>query len=173
MPNPLRYISNYPTQIQQQVQNLIDQQKLADWLRSRHPYCHDIRNEKQLYEFTLEIKNRYMRKSAPLSKVLWDNKLHLIKNALGTHTQISRAHGGKLKAKNEIRIASLFRNAPEAFLRMIVVHELAHFKEKEHNKAFYQLCQHMEPDYHQLELETRLYLIQLESDGDIYAQKNT
>lgn len=44
---------------------------------------------------------------------------------------------------------------------MIVVHELAHLKEKEHNKAFYQLCCHMEPHYHQLEFDTRLWLTQL------------
>ena len=49
----------------------------------------------------------------------------------------------------------------EPFLRMIVVHELAHLKEKEHNKAFYQLCCHMEPQYHQLEFDTRLWLTQL------------
>ncbi|STJ15803.1 metal dependent hydrolase [Escherichia coli] len=47
--------------------------------------------------------------------------------------------GGKLKAKAEIRVATVFRNAPEPFLRMIVVHELAHLKEKEHNKAFYKV----------------------------------
>ena len=32
----------------------------------------------------------------------------------------------KLKTKHELRIASIFRAAPEDFLRMIVVHELAH-----------------------------------------------
>ncbi len=69
--------------------------------------------------------------------------------------------GGKLKAKAEIRVATVFRNAPEPFLRMIVVHELAHLKEKEHNKAFYQLCCHMEPQYHQLEFDTRLWLTQI------------
>jgi predicted metal-dependent hydrolase len=42
---------------------------------------------------------------------------------------------------------------------MIVVHELAHLKEKEHNKAFYQLCCHMEPQYHQLEFDMRLWLL--------------
>ncbi|NPA72951.1 MAG: M48 family metallopeptidase, partial [Gammaproteobacteria bacterium] len=47
------------------------------------------------------------------------------------------------------------------FLRMIVVHELAHFKELEHNKSFYQLCEHMEPDYHVLEFEVRVYLTYL------------
>ncbi|MNR54207.1 hypothetical protein D3C85_1743520 [compost metagenome] len=41
---------------------------------------------------------------------------------------------------------------------MIVVHELAHLKEHEHNKAFYKLCEYMLPDYHQLEFDLRLYL---------------
>jgi predicted metal-dependent hydrolase len=49
------------------------------------------------------------------------------------------------------------------------VHELAHLKEKEHNKAFYRLCEHMLPAYHQLEFEMRLYLIQLERAGPIYS----
>ena len=85
----------------------------------------------------------------------------VLKNALGLHTAVSRVQGGKLKAKAEIRVATVFRNAPEAFLRMIVVHELAHLKEKDHNKAFYQLCCHMEPQYHQLEFDTRLWLTHL------------
>jgi hypothetical protein len=41
---------------------------------------------------------------------------------------------------------------------MIVVHELAHLREFEHNKAFYRLCESMEPDYHQLEFDLRLWL---------------
>ena len=63
----------------------------------------------------------------------------------------------------------MFKATPEAFLKMIVVHELAHFKEKEHNKAFYKLCQHMEPNYHQYEFDLRLYLTQMELFGDIYS----
>lgn len=51
---------------------------------------------------------------------------------------------------------------------MIAVHELAHIKEKEHNKRFYQLCEYMLPDYHQLEFEMRLYLTQLENHGPLY-----
>lgn len=42
---------------------------------------------------------------------------------------------------------------------MIVVHELAHLKEHDHNKAFYQLCCHILPDYHQLEFDCRVYLL--------------
>jgi predicted metal-dependent hydrolase len=51
---------------------------------------------------------------------------------------------------------------------MIVVHELAHLKVKDHNKAFYHLCLHMLPDYHQIEFDVRVYLTQLEERGEIY-----
>ena len=74
----------------------------------------------------------------------------------------------ELKSKNEIRIGALFKKSPEAFLEMIVVHELAHLKEKNHNKNFYKLCQHMQADYHQIELDLRIYLTQIELFGDIY-----
>ena len=96
----------------------------------------------------------------------FDSRLHIIRNARGTHTTVARVQGGKLKAKREIRVATLFREAPEAFLRMIVVHELAHLKEREHDKAFYQLCQHMAPDYFQLEFDLRAYLCLLASGGE-------
>ena len=75
---------------------------------------------------------------------------------------MSRVQGNRLKAKREIRIASLFKQAPAPFLKMIVVHELAHLKQREHDRAFYALCVHMEPDYHQLELDLRLWLTALE-----------
>ena len=75
-----------------------------------------------------------------------------------SHTAVSRIQGGKLKAKREIRVASLFKSMPPEFLQMIVVHELAHLKEKAHDKAFYQLCCHMEPQYHRYELDARLWL---------------
>jgi predicted metal-dependent hydrolase len=104
-----------------------------------------------------------MRNAPPLAKVLYDMKLHVVRNALGTHTTVSRVQGGNLKAKREIRIASLFRQAPAPFLKMIVVHELAHLKEREHDNAFYALCMHMEPEYHQLELDVRLWLTALEA----------
>jgi len=49
---------------------------------------------------------------------------------------------------------------------MIVVHELAHIKESDHNKAFYKLCCNMEPEYHQLEFNLRAYLTYIESGGE-------
>ncbi|MDO8311210.1 MAG: DUF45 domain-containing protein, partial [Sideroxyarcus sp.] len=51
------------------------------------------------------------------------------------------------------------------FLRMIVVHELAHMKEREHDKAFYQLCRYMEQEYPQLEFDLRAYLTYRDAGG--------
>ncbi|UKA08621.1 M48 family metallopeptidase [Photobacterium damselae subsp. damselae] len=164
----LKYLQGYPPHLLEQVQRLIEQDKLKNLLLKRYPKPHTITTEKALYDFTIDLKNQYIKKSAPLSKVNFDNKINVVNHALGLHTFVSRVHGNKLKAKNEIKIAALFKNAPLPLLRMIVVHELAHIKEKEHNKAFYQLCCHMEPNYHQLEFDTRLYLTQVEFFGPVY-----
>ncbi|PSW82740.1 YgjP-like metallopeptidase domain-containing protein [Photobacterium damselae] len=164
----LKYLQGYPPHLLEQVQRLIEQDKLKDLLLKRYPKPHTITTEKALYDFTIDLKNQYIKKSAPLSKVNFDNKINVVNHALGLHTFVSRVHGNKLKAKNEIKIAALFKNAPLPLLRMIVVHELAHIKEKEHHKAFYQLCCHMEPNYHQLEFDTRLYLTQVEFFGPVY-----
>ncbi|WP_100752380.1 M48 family metallopeptidase [Vibrio salilacus] len=162
--NPsLRYIQGYPQHIIEPVTQLVESGKLIQWFEQGYPQHHNIKSEKALFDYAIAIKNRYMKKTAPLSKVVYDNKIHLINHALGLHTYVAKVHGGKIKTKNEIRIASIFKQAPEPLLRMLVVHELAHLKEKAHNKAFYQLCCHMLPDYHQLELDARLFMIYLET----------
>ncbi len=158
----LKYLSHYSEQTQQSVHKLIEHDKLRSYLLGKYQTPHTIKSDKQLYEYAQELKNSFMKKTAPLSKVCYDGKINVIHNALGTHYFISRVQGGKLKAKNEIKIASMFKNVPEEFLRMIMVHELAHFKEKEHNKAFYSLCTNIEPQYHQYEFDLRLYLTHLD-----------
>lgn len=160
-----RYLGAYPATLQQQVHQLVEAGKLAGHLHSRYPEAHEIRTDRALYDYTQALKSRYLRSAEPLSKVVFDGSLQRVQQALGTHTAISRVQGGRLKAKREIRVARLFREAPAEFLQMIVVHELAHLKEREHDKAFYALCCHMAPDYHQLEFDTRLYLIQQELAG--------
>ncbi len=161
----LKYLNGYPEHLQQGARELLAQGRLGDVVKRRYPQPHTVRNDRQLYDYVQALKERHLRQSAPLGKVLYDAKLQVLKHALGLHTAISRNHGGKLKASREIRIATVFRDAPAEFLRMIVVHELAHLKEAEHNKAFYQLCLHMEPDYHQLEFDLRLYLTALDHDA--------
>ncbi len=164
----LKYLIGYSENITDQIRRLINSQKLTETLLKKYPVAHTIKTDKALYAYTLDLKNALLKQSQPLSKVIYDDKIKDLHHALGLHTFISRVQGGKHKAKNEIRVASLFKNVPLPFLRMIVVHELAHLKEKEHNKAFYQLCLHMEPQYHQFELDMRLYLTHLDLFGKLY-----
>ncbi|MGR2769289.1 M48 metallopeptidase family protein [Photobacterium ganghwense] len=165
----LKYLQGYPSHLTDQISTLIRNDKLKAYLLNKYPEAHQVQSEKSLYDFVMALKNQYLRKSAPISKVAYDRKIHVVNHALGLHSFVSRVHGNKVKAKNEIRVSTLFKQAPEPMLRMIVVHELAHIREKEHNKAFYQLCCHMEPHYHQLEFDTRLLLTQMDLDGSIYS----
>ncbi len=164
----LKYLAGYSASITNQVHTLIDDGKLAEVLLKKYPSAHTIRTDKALYAYTLDMKNQFLRQSSPLSKVVYDDKIDVLHQALGLHTFVSRVQGGNLKAKNEIRIGSVFKTAPLEFLRMIVVHELAHLREKQHNKAFYKLCTYMEPGYHQLEFDMRLYLTYLDLVGKLY-----
>jgi len=157
------YLAGYPESLTNQIRQLMAEGRLADILLKKYPHTHGIRTDKALYDYVMELKNQYLRKSVPLSKIVFDSKLHLTEKALGTHTSKSQRHGSKLKNKREIRVAALFKQMPSEFLRMIVVHELAHIKELDHNKAFYQLCQNMEPDYYQLEFDVRVYLTHLDA----------
>jgi len=162
---PLKYLQAYPAALQDQVRQLIAQDKLGAYLQQRYPARHEVQSDKALYAYALALKQEYLRNAPNIDKVLFDNRLDLTHRALGLHTTVSRVQGGKLKAKKEIRVASLFKDAAPEFLKMIVVHELAHFKESEHNKAFYKLCEYMQPGYHQLEFDLRIYLTWRDMQG--------
>lgn len=163
--NRLKYLHGYSEDTLAQVEQLVASQRLGEWLQNKYASGHGVRTDKALYDYVQGLKQAYLRGSEPLAKVAFDSKLHVVQHALGTHTTISRVQGNKLKSKREIRIAALFKDVPPEFLKMITVHELAHLKERAHDKAFYQLCTYMEPGYHQLEFELRMYLTHLEIGG--------
>ena len=162
---PLRYLQGYPAHTIAQVQKLMAEDGLGPWLKTRYPSAHAVRTDKALFDYVQDLKQTHLRSTEPLTKVRFDSKLATLAQALGTHSDVARVQGNKLKAKREIHVAALFREVPLGFLKMISVHELAHFKERDHNKAFYQLCSHMEPDYHQLEFELRVYLTHMDTSG--------
>ena len=161
----MNYLTAYPDTLQTEVRELVAQGQLCGLLQKKYSGAHDIRTDKALYDYVIDLKNSFLRNADALSKVAFDSKLQVIAHALGTHTTVSRVQGNKLKSKREIRVASLFKEVPIEFLRMITVHELAHLKEKAHDKAFYKLCTYMEPQYHQFELDLRLYLTHLDAGG--------
>lgn len=161
----LKYLGAYSEEVQAQVSQLLEHDKVGEILLKRYPNAHQIRTDGALYLYTQDFKSRHLSNAEPISKVAYDNKIRVINHALGLHTSISRVQGAKLKAKREIRVSTLFKLVPQEFLTMIVVHELAHLKFRDHDKAFYKLCSHMEVNYHQYEFDLRLYLTLLDAGG--------
>ncbi len=154
----LSFLAGYPAELLDQVRQALASGELAATLARRYPEAHQIRNDGALYAHANALKQRHLRHAPPLAKVAFDQRLQIDQRALGTLTSRSRVQGGRLAARRELRVAAVFKDAPAAMLDMIVVHELAHLRQREHDKAFYALCEHMLAGYPQIEFDTRLYL---------------
>ena len=152
------FLAGYPDDLLAQVRDRLADGSLGEHLARRYPDAHQIRTDGALYDHAAALKARHLRNAPALNKVAYDGRLQIDQRALGTLTAASRVQGGRLAAKRELRVAACFKQAPAAMLDMIVVHELAHLKEREHNKPFYALCEHMLGGYHQVEFDTRLWL---------------
>jgi predicted metal-dependent hydrolase len=158
----LPILTGYPDELVAPATALIESGKALEMVATRYPERHRISSNRELFTYVQELKMRHLKHTPQLVKVQFDKRLRSAHNALGLHVTKQRVHGGQLRKSRELRVASLFREAPAAFLRMIVVHELAHQKYAEHDRDFYRLCSHMEPDYPQLEFDLRIYLSALD-----------
>jgi predicted metal-dependent hydrolase len=163
---PLPYLSDYPPELVAQVRELISTRRLGRWLADRYPERAVITNDGALYQYVMALKNQHLKTAAPLRRICFDDKLSTLHRSLGQHAYVTRVQGRNLKSYNELRIASVFKETAPQFLKMVVVHELAHLREREHNKAFYQLCCRMESNYFEYEFGLRLYLTQRELDDE-------
>ena len=152
------FIQGYPAEWVEKAHAAKARGDLEATLLAHHPQPNDITDNARLNTYVQTLKRTHMKKAPPLSKIRYCEKISTLNRALGLHTYVVRQQGNKLKRKNELRVASVFKDLPKSFLEMIVVHELAHLRHKDHDKAFYRLCKHMLPDYHQLEWELRLML---------------
>ena len=150
-----RYFNGYPASIAEQALQLITDDKLNHYLVKKYPSAHTITTDKLLYSYATDLKKRYLKNAPPFGRAAFKKQGDMVTNALGTHTYRMQ---GKTR-KHDLAINSDLLRAPEPLLKALVVHELAHFKEKDHNKGFYQLCCYMEPAYHQLELDLRLFCV--------------
>ena len=60
----LRYLQAYPPHLQQQVRQMIDSDRLGEYLQRRYPDRHDVQNDKALYGYAQDLRQQYLR-SAP------------------------------------------------------------------------------------------------------------
>jgi len=157
-PRPVQYLAGYPEELRVQARELHVAGRLIPMLQKRYPEAHAVTDNARLYQYVQDMKKTYMKSSPPLGKIRYCEKISTVHKALGLHTYAVRVQGKKLKRKNELRVGGVFKTLPADFLFMIVAHELAHLRHKDHDKAFYRLCCHMDPGYHRHELDLRLWL---------------
>ena len=68
----LKYLVGYSEPVQAQVRTLIAEGRLGALLARRYPDRHAVRSDGQLYEYVQELKDRHLRQSPPLSKVVYE-----------------------------------------------------------------------------------------------------
>jgi predicted metal-dependent hydrolase len=78
------YLQGYPESLLSQV-TAIEQDRLGEVLQKRYPHAR-LNSDKALYQYTQDLKTRFLRGAAPINKVMYDNKIHVLNNALGLHT---------------------------------------------------------------------------------------
>ena len=66
----LKYLAGYSATVTDQVHLLIQNDKLSTILLNKYPNPHEISTNKVLYSYVMEIKNQFIKKSNPLSKVV-------------------------------------------------------------------------------------------------------
>ena len=157
-----KYLNGYNQDLLAQVDTIIKQNRLGDVLLSKYKEKHNVSSDKELYKLGANLKNQFMKNAKMPDKIYFDNKIELNNQALGLHSYIPIVHGRKIKMINDIKISSRFKSMPYEFLYNVLIHELAHLKEKDHNKAFFMLCEKMSPSYFQVDFDLRLYLTYLE-----------
>ncbi len=155
----LTLLNGYSEATIESVKTLINSNRLGIYLEKKYSDSHEINSDSLLYDYVNSIKKTFMKRASPVHKAGYCDRVEQVYGALGLNKSVSKIQGRRVKSKNEIVISSIFKNISIEFLNMIVVHELAHLKVKEHNREFYSLCQHMNSEYFQLEFDFRLLLI--------------
>lgn len=161
-----KFLKGYDSNLLTQVNKLIEENKLGDYLKSKYNMEKNLNNDKDLYNLGISIKNQYMKNVKTPDKIYFDNKIEFSNQALGLNSFIPKIQGKKIKIINDIKISSRFKKLPYEFTYNVLVHEIAHLKEKNHSKSFYMLCQNISPDYFQIDFDLRLYL----TYNDIFKQ---
>ncbi len=56
-------------------------------MRERYPESHTLRSDRLLYSGVSELKARHLKRTPALARAVYDQRLHIVRNALGTHME--------------------------------------------------------------------------------------
>ena len=62
---PLRYLQGYPAETLAQVEKLLQEDRVADWLLKKYPQGHTVRTDKALFDYVQALKSEHLRGAEP------------------------------------------------------------------------------------------------------------
>jgi predicted metal-dependent hydrolase len=115
---------------------------------------HSSSTEQELLEEVLNLfyKQEAIRTITPLVKK-WSDKMKLNPSNIGFRKAKSR--WGSCSSQNSLSFNYYLSKLPLPIVEYVVVHELAHIKEKNHSKNFWALVEEFLPNYRMLVKELR------------------
>lgn len=113
----LKYLHHYPQSVLAKIQQLITEERLGSWLLAKYPERHSVRNNKALYDYTITLKNQYLRKSPPLNKVMFDGKIGQAHKASGSTLPDQWFMAENLKLVERYSLAHCFKTHLKSFLK--------------------------------------------------------
>lgn len=119
-------------------------QKKSQWIE-RHVAERKARERK---EYTAEEIKQLKEKAAaylPGRVALYGGRMGL--SPTGIKITGARKRFGSCSGKNSLCFSCFLMEYPPEFIDYVVVHELAHIREKNHSKSFYSLVESYLPDY--------------------------
>ncbi len=81
----------------------------------------------------------------PLLVDTWSRRMGV--KPAGITITSARTRWGSCSAKNRLSFSCRLMRMPQQFIEYVVVHELAHIREKNHSKAFYAIVEKYLPDW--------------------------
>ena len=65
----MKYLAAYPAALRAQVEALMTQGRLGDWLLKRYGGVHGIRNDRALYDYVSGLKSEFLRSEEHTSEL--------------------------------------------------------------------------------------------------------
>jgi len=152
----VNWLNGYPYEIVSRAKQLVANNELGPYLIKKYPVAHDIRTDRELYNYAVRLQKEFMHSSPPILSVAYRPMVD--PDGWAIYYPLIR----------DIKVSPVFRRAPIEFLRLLLLHELGHIEEEGHDEAFYRLHASMVPDYVQLHLDINLYMLHLDTGGVLY-----
>lgn len=154
VPHRLRNDQNFIDQLQLQATKLEQKVQKKEQIQIFSPEGVMLFGERVAFEdlekftTTKAWKSFFQQTLEDYARTLLDHYAHLLGyQRIPLRIALVKAKWGSCSADQKILLNQSLVHLPSALIRYVIVHEVAHLREKHHQKAFWDLVEQLLPDY--------------------------